>query len=135
METIIIDNDIKVFYVTATSFPDGVMDAHKKLRAIVPFSTKRRYFGISQPENETIIYKAAAEEIIPGEAEQYGCDTLILKKGKYISETIFDFMTNIPAIGNAFKQMLTHPDIAPNGYCVELYPNDKDIKCMVRLEE
>jgi hypothetical protein len=28
METITIDNDIKVFYTTAKSFPEGIMEAH-----------------------------------------------------------------------------------------------------------
>ena len=68
METITLNNDIKVFYITAKSFPDGVLDAHNKLHALVPFSTDRKYFGISRPENGTIYYKAAAEEINPGYA-------------------------------------------------------------------
>jgi hypothetical protein len=31
METITIDNDIKVFYTRAKSFPEGIMEAHEKL--------------------------------------------------------------------------------------------------------
>ena len=136
METITLDNDIKVFYITAKSFPDGIMDAHKKLHALVPFSTDRKYFGISRPEkNGVIVYKAAAEEINQGEAEKLNCETLVLKKGKYICLTITDYMKDIQSIDKSFKKLLSYPDLDPKGYCVEWYLTDKDVKCMIRLKE
>jgi hypothetical protein len=135
METIGIENDIKVFYITASSFPDGVMQAHEKLYSVVPFSTQRRYFGISRPANGVIIYKAAAEEINPGEAKKLGCETMVLKKGKYISETIRDFMKNTQSIAITFQELLSNPNIDPQGYCVEWYLSKKDVRCMVRLKD
>jgi hypothetical protein len=135
METITLDNDIKVFYITAKSFPDGIMAAHKKLHELVPFSTDRKYFGISRPENSVIIYKAAAEEINEGEAVKLNCDTLVLKKGKYICLTINDYIKDIQSIDRSFKKLLSYPGLDPNGYCVEWYLNDKDVKCMIRLKE
>ena len=135
METIAIDKDIKVFYVTATSFPDGIMEAHQKLHSRVPFSTNRRYFGISRPENGVIVYKAAAEEINRGDAEKYNCDSLTLKKGNYISVTIHDYMKDISSIGKTFQKILSDPNIDSEGYCVEWYLSQKDVRCMVRLKD
>lgn len=135
MEIMTFDKDIKLFYVAAMSFPDGVMEAHQKLHSLAPPSTSRRYFGISRPENGVIAYKAGAEEVYPGEGEKLHCDTLILKKGKYISLTINDYMNDIQSIGRSFTQLLAHPGIDPDGYCVEWYFNDKDVKCMVRLKD
>ncbi len=135
MQTIQVKNDMKLFYVTATSFPDGVLEAHQKLHALVPFSITRKFFGISRPENGVIIYKVATEELTEGEAEELHCDTFILKRGNYIAEVIYDFMKNIPAIGKTFNELLTYPGIDPDGYCVEWYINNKDVRCMVRLEE
>jgi hypothetical protein len=80
METIALDNDIQVFYITAKSFPDGALEAHQNLHALIPFTTERKYFGISRPENGVISYKAAAEEMEPGEAKKLSLNTLILKK-------------------------------------------------------
>jgi hypothetical protein len=37
METIKLENDITVMYVTAASFPDGVLAAHQKLHSLIPF--------------------------------------------------------------------------------------------------
>lgn len=135
METTTVDKDIKVFYISATSFPDGIKQAHEKLHSLIPFSKDRKYFGISRPENGIIIYRAGAEELNDREAERLNLDTLILKKGNYISLTINNYMKDIPAIGEAFKQLLSNPDIDPQGYCVEWYLSDKDVKCMVRLKD
>src|SRR4051812_38183785 len=123
METITIDNDIKVFYVNAKSFPDGILAAHQQLHSLVPFTTARKFFGLSRPENGVIVYKAAAEEINPGEAEKLHLDTLVLPKGKYISRTIYDFMKDPQSVGSVYKELLLHPGLDPQGYCVEWYFN------------
>ena len=135
METITIDNDIKVFYITATSFPDGIKGAHEKLHSLIPFSTERKYLGISRPENGVIVYRAVAEEINPGEAAKLKLNTLVLKKGKYISLMINDYMKDIQSIGRAFKELLAYPGLDPQGYCVEWYLSDKDVRCMIRLKQ
>jgi hypothetical protein len=133
METITFDKDITVFYVTAKSFPEGIMDAHSALHAVVPFSTNRKFFGISRPETNVIVYKAAAEELRHGEAKELNLDTVVLKKGKYICLTVRNYMKDEQSIGNAFKVLLASPGLDPQGYCVEWYFNETDVKCMIRL--
>jgi predicted transcriptional regulator YdeE len=135
METMTLDKDIKVLYKTAASFPEGVLDAHEHLHALFPNSAERKYFGISRPENGTIVYRAAAEEKTSGEAEQLQCDTLVVKQGKYIYATVEDYMKDVQSIGTTFQQLLSSPNLDPNGYCVEWYLNDKDVKCMIRLRD
>nr|WP_294794672.1 transcriptional regulator [uncultured Mucilaginibacter sp.] len=136
METTRLENDITGMYVTAESFPAGVLAAHQKLHSLIPFSTERKYFGISRPEGGGgIVYKAAAEVLESGEAEKLNLQTIIIKKGNYISVTLHDYMKDLPAIGNTFQQMIARPDIDSEGYCVEWYLSDKDVQCMVRLKD
>ncbi|HEX2629183.1 MAG TPA: hypothetical protein VHM26_09230 [Chitinophagaceae bacterium] len=137
METLTFDKDITVFYVTASSFPEGVMAAHQKLHSLIPFSTTRKYFGLSRPESSDnkIIFRAAAEQLEAGEAKKLNLDTIVLKKGRYTVITIRDYMKDIPAIGNAFQQLISLPDIDPQGYCVEWYVTDKEVKCMIRMKD
>ncbi len=135
METIRIDKDIAVFYVTAGSFPSGIMDAHQRLHALVPFSHTRRYFGISRPEQGTIVYRAGAEELVPGEGKHLGCETMVLKKGKYIVDTIKNYQENIESIGETFQTLLAKPNLDPQGYCIEWYFNTTDVRCMIRMQE
>jgi len=136
METIKLEYDIKVMYVTAASFPSGVLAAHQKLHSLIPFSTERKYFGLSRPENGgDIVYKAAAEVLESGEVEKLNLEIITIKKGNYVSATLHDYMKDLPAIGNTFQQMIARPDIDPKGYCVEWYLSDKDVQCMVRLQD
>jgi hypothetical protein len=137
METLKLDNDIKVFYVTAETFPEGIPDATNKLHQLFPFSKERKIFGLSRPENNgKIVYRAAAEELEPGEAEKFNCETLIIKKGKYVSLVVNDFREDVLSIDRAFKQLLKEPNLDPQGYCVEWYANDKEaVTCMIRLDE
>ncbi len=135
MEPITIDNDITLCCVTASSFPAGIMDAHQKLHSLIPFSEQRKYFGISRPENGAIVYKAAAEELTPGEGKQHGCETVVLKKGKYVSAVIHDYMKDLQSISRAFEKLLTQPGLDPEGYCVEWYVSKTEVNCMIRLND
>src|SRR5262245_60516459 len=133
-ETLTWDHDIKVMYVTADSFPEGIGAAHGQLHAKVPFSTDRKYFGLLRPENGgTIVYRAAAEELEPGEAEHFHCETLVLKKGTYILTKVHDYMNKLSSLSEIFDELLSHEGIDPEGYCVEWYLSDRDVNCMVRL--
>jgi predicted transcriptional regulator YdeE len=87
------------------------------------------------PENGTIVYKAATEEIDKGEAEKPNCDILDIKSGKYICLTINDYMNDIQGIHRSFKKLLSHSELDPDGYYIEWYFNDGDVKCMIRLRE
>jgi len=136
METYKLEKDIKIFYVTAKSFPEGIQEAHDRLHAMVPFSKERKYFGISRPENNIIIYRAGTEESYAGEAEKYKCDTLTIKEGNYVSAVVIDFRKDKTSISKAFDKLLKQPNLDPEGYCVEWYANDKEeVRCMIRLNQ
>jgi hypothetical protein len=134
MENFYIDKDIKVFYVTATSFPSGVGAAFQKLLSFLPKPNDRILYGISFPnEKGEIIYKAAVEESYPGEGEQNGCEIFLVKKGEYWSELLIDWRRDESIVGKTFQKLLKHPGLDKNGYCLEIYPNEKDIRCLVPL--
>lgn len=134
MKTISIAEDIKVMYVTATSFPDGIVEAHEKLHSKIPTISRRTFYGISRPENKTIVYRAAAEILKPDEPAAFKLETLVLKKGNYVSLLIKDYTKDIESIGGAFDTLLSHPHLDPQGYCVEWYlDNNKDVQCLIRL--
>ncbi|WP_071394274.1 transcriptional regulator [Bacillus tuaregi] len=131
METVVIEKDINVYCVTAKSFPDGILDAHKQLHGLLP-SKERKFFGLSRPENGTIIYKAAAEVLAE---DNLDVETYVIKKGHYRCITVLNFMKDHQGIGRAFSELTSDPDIDPNGYCLEYYYNDEDVTCMVRLKD
>jgi predicted transcriptional regulator YdeE len=130
--------DVKVFCLTAKSFPDGVLDAHQKLHSLVSFNQNRKYFGLSRPEKENngeIVYKAAAEELEKGELQKHRLEEMAIQKGTYIFTIVSDFMKDAPAIFKAFDKLTSHPNIDPDGYCIEWYLSDKEVRCMVRIND
>ncbi|HEX4851544.1 MAG TPA: hypothetical protein VFV08_12090 [Puia sp.] len=132
-ETINLDKDISTVCITAKSFPDGVMAAYDELTKLVPNAKTRKIFGLSRPGKGTITYKAAAEEINSEEAKNLHLEEITIKKGKYISSIIKDYMKNLTEFGKTFQELLTTPNLDPDGYCVEWYFNDNDVRCMVRV--
>lgn len=135
METIQLENDIPVLFIPASSFPEGITAAHEKLHKLISSFEKRKYFGISRPENGSIIYRAAVEELYEGEAEKFQVEKLILRKGEYISIILKNYHENIQNIEVAFEKLIHYPGIDPEGYCVEWYYNERDMRCMVRLND
>jgi len=136
MDSFIIAEDIKVICVTANHFPEDAERAHIQLHGLLPEKERRRFFGISWPnEQGQIIYKAAADEIEQGEAQKYGLETFTIKKGAYNSFFIKNFMENIDSIKDAFHVLLQQDDVDPKGYCLEWYIGDNDVRCMVPLDE
>jgi hypothetical protein len=136
MDKFTLKEDVKVFCVTATSFPQGISAAHEKLHALLPSDAGRKFYGISYPESlGKIIYKAAVQQQYEGEAEKLGCESFVIKKGEYISQVITDYANDLQRIGEIFQTMLADPRIDPNGCCVEDYLNDRDMRCMIRLDK
>jgi hypothetical protein len=134
MEKFAIETDLQVICVEATTFPTGVMKAHVILHAKFADADKRKFFGISHGRiGGSIIYKAAAEELFDGEAAQLNCETFLIRKGAYISQFVAGFRDDPQSVGNAFQLLLTHPQIDPNGYCLEMYSGETDVRCLVPL--
>ena len=134
METVIIEKDIQIVCLTAKSFPEGIQDAHQQLHAIIPFSKERRYFGLSRPENGIIVYKAAAEVLENDKEASFNCESMVIEKGNYRCMTILEYKKDLQRISKAFEELLSYNDFDPNGYCIEWYHSDEDLKCMVRLK-
>ena len=135
MEPYTLERDIKLICIPASSFPDGVAAAHQKLHALLPPTQRRKIFGISWPDGKgSLVYKAGTEETYPGETEKLGGETFIVKKGHYISILIHNYMSDMPAFGKAFKELCADPRIDPQGAAVEMYYDEKDVRCMVRLD-
>lgn len=134
-EKYFIDKDIEVACVKASSFPMGIGEAYHKLGATLPASEQRKFYGISYADkNGNIIYRAAAEELHEGEAEEFGLEPFTIKHGEYISEFLEDWKKDESQIGKTFQKLLRDPRIdKEQGYCLEIYLNAKDVWCMVLL--
>jgi len=127
--------DIKLYTVTAKSFPEGVQTAFEHLHSLTSKYEAIAYYGISQAKaHGGITYKAAVAlkepaTVIP-ELETY-----TLQAGQYRGREILNFRDRIAGIGKTFQELIQYPDIDKNGCCIEVYYNDTDVICMVKIEE
>ena len=137
MENLKIEEDKSVIVCQASSFPDGIMPAFQQLHNRVPNAFQRTTYGLSRPggSKENIIYKAAVDESYEGEGKALGLDTMIIPAGVYSSVIITDYMKHPSAIGTAFMQLLSVPDIDPDGFCLEIYKNNNEVVCAVPLKQ
>ncbi len=136
METYLIEKDILCHCIKATSFPEGVMAAHQLLHSLFAFDGKRKFYGLSAPEGEGAIgYWAAVEKLNDDNVQDKRLEQFVITKGQYSGTDIKNFRSDMPAIGRTFQQLLKHPELDPNGYCLEWYYNMNDVRCMVRLKD
>lgn len=134
MKILTLSDDILVHCVTATSFPDGVQQAHETLHGMFPYDTQRNYFGISWPyQNGTFIYKAAAEELNEGELAKYHLETMTIVKGVYLHIDIPNFRNDTPAIGKAFQKLINDERIEDESFCIEWYLSHGVCRCLIKI--
>lgn len=125
--------DVALIAVTAQSFPEGIGEAFNTLMRMLPNSQVRVFFGISYPGQEGgMIYKAAVSQAFDEESEQYDCETYVLSKGKYLTETVKNWRGQEDKIGLTFKKLGDSKavTVAPG---IEWYQGE-DVMCMLKLK-
>lgn len=131
MQTLELENDIHLCCVKAVSFPQGIMPAFGELQRLAPASATCTHYGISHGSASGIVYFAGADEATD-ELKKTGI-SFTIKKGTYRAVDIPDFMRDPMQVGKTFQQLTALPELDPEGCCVEVYLNDTDVRCMVRV--
>ena len=130
-----IDKDIKVVCIPASSFPEGVQMAHKKLHSLFPATKDRTFYGISYADKSgNIIYKAATDQLNEEEAARFNLETFTIRKGNYTSEVLKDWRKDEMSVGKTFRKLLSDQRIDKKGYCLEIYLGEDDMRCLVTLD-
>jgi hypothetical protein len=131
-----ISDDIQVYCLKATSFPDGVSAVYDRLHSEYPPEGGRSYFGISRQAPDGSINYMAAVKL--RDTDGTPCPDYVpftIQKGKYVATDVINYMANLPAIGSAFAEMIREPNVAPDGYCLEVYLSPTELTCMVKLKD
>ena len=135
MEVYVLKKEVPVFCVTVKAFPLGIIEAFETLEKMHPSVCDRPFYGIFyQDQNGKTIYKAAVEEAYKGEGEQYGCETSVIAKGRYLTERIFNYMDNIDSIPEAFQRLCASAQSHSDLPCIEWYKSNREVVCMIQLK-
>ncbi len=134
MEIYTLKNDLKIFCISANSFPYEIKQAFGLLIKLLPSIEGRTFFGVAfQDKTGDIIYKAAVLESFEGEAEKLGCEKFTIEKGDYLAKTLKDWKKDESMIGLTFRKF-SESKYNTTFPCVEWYQGN-DVVCMVKLEK
>lgn len=133
----IIEQDINAYVIEATSFPEGVDKAHEELHSVFVNKKDWQFYGISYMlPNGSIRYMAGASPKVKIEDNAFNLNTFTLKKGKYSSILLPNFMSDESKIAPTFQLLLKDPQLDPHGYCLEIFENKgQDMRCLIKLKD
>jgi predicted transcriptional regulator YdeE len=126
------DDDIVAMGVHVKTFPGGIKETFDKL--ITMFGNNRSYYGISWcDENDSITYYAMAQENFKGEAIQHNYETFTIEKGEYVTETLFNWLSQTDCIRDILNRLTEKRRPDKNRSCIELYKSNEEMACMVKV--
>jgi hypothetical protein len=132
MKTVTLPNDVKIFGMKVTTFPNGISNAFDKLMKMIPGGFNRSFYGISYMEKGNMIYYAAAEELNPGEAEKYGCERLVVEKGQYLAESLHNWRSKVHQVKDIFQELVADNRTDKTKPGVEWYKSEEEMLCMIK---
>ena len=135
MKTLKFEENVKVFGMRVPNFPYGISDAFDALTNMLPPGDDRPFYGISECTQDEVVYIAAALETFEGEAERYRCNTYFIEKGEYLSATIKDWPSKIPAIKETIGGLLEDERADATKPCVEVYKSMNEMLCLVKVKQ
>lgn len=128
-----INKDVRLLCAKATSFPQGIMEAFARIEQANPDFCLRTFYGLSRGNRVGGIDYWACVEAAEGEKHP-SLEVHTVKAGRYLTTEVGNFREQPSAIGEAFRQMLKHPELDRESYCVEEY-HAENVKCMVKLKQ
>ena len=123
--------DMTVFGVQVKTFPNGIKEAFDSLMST--FGNNRSYYGISWlDENDSVQYYAMVPEAFKGETNKYHYEKLIIAKGEYHTETIYNWLSKLDSIKEALHGLMTDKRPDEKNPCLEWYKSDDEMLCMIK---
>lgn len=136
MEIVQLSNSIQLIGVKASSFPEGIEQAHEQLKASTASEKERSFYGISYPLRDgTIKYLAVATEFPQDTVTGPGFEPYTIRQGAFLAVILKDWRSDVSKIQQTFRQLTADPRIDQNGYCLEEYIDENTLRCMVPLAE
>lgn len=134
METIVIHEEISLYYIEVQNFPNDIGATFSKFFSIFETFEKRRMYGISWTENGKFCYVVAAEEKVKNELSKHQLSKILIKNGEYRCIRIKNYIDDITQIAAAFDKLKSTPNLDYNGNCIEWYVEEDEVICMVKLD-
>jgi predicted transcriptional regulator YdeE len=128
-----LENDVPVIGAQVKTFPDGIGEAFDRLISMLPDGMHRPCYGICYGTEKGIHYIAAIAGST-SEAATLNLQSYIIPKGDYVVKSIANWRDKLPAIKEAFHELLSGDCADISRPCIEWYKNDNEMLCMLKLD-
>ena len=125
--------DLKLMYVQASSFPDGIQDAWDKLEKTLDTMKGRKFYGTSHYENGKMIYRACVIPVDDAEVLKLGLKTFTVPPGEYAAAKLMNWSSQIQKIREIFTELNNNYSANPDLPNIEFYKSSKELILMLPI--
>ena len=126
-------DELKLMYVEAETFPEGIKDSWDKLEKALGTTKGRKFYGISKCIGSKIIYRACVIPIDDNEPDQLGLETLTIPSSRYASKKLLNWSSQIQMFGTIFDELFSKHSTNGELYALEDYKSPDEVILMVPL--
>ena len=124
-----IEADLVLFYEEA--FAEDATHAFVKLKEKLGTEKERKFYGITSNVEGVLTFRAAVEEITPGEGDACHCPYFVIPAGKYLS-VILDRKDLAVDANDAFDALRHHPLADDSEITIEFYKSVTKLVCLIK---
>jgi len=126
-------DELKLMYIEAETFPDGIKDSWDKLEKALDTIKERKFYGISKCIGKNIIYRACVIPIDDNEPKRLGLETLTIPSNSYATKKLMNWSSQIPMFGTIFDELFSKHNTNKDLYALEYYKSADEAILMVPL--
>lgn len=119
--------------VRAETFPDGIGAAWKDLESRLASLKGRRFYGVTELHQGSLVYYAGLEPKDGDEVVALGLPTMEVPGGRYARVKLMDWMEKSSEIPGIFGQLFRDHETHPLNIAVEYYRSNSEVHLMVLL--
>lgn len=125
--------DLKLMYVEALTFPNGITEAWNKLEQILKSLKGRKFYGSSQCINVKMEYRACVIPLDDDEPKILGLETFIISASNYAVKKLKNWAKQLQLIPEIFDELSSKHTVKKGSPFLEYYKSEKDVLLMVPI--
>ena len=127
-------DELKLMYVKAELFPEGIKAAWDKLYSSVNSFKGRKCYGTSQCIGTNIEYRACVVQLDGDEPGKLGLESFTIPASNYAAKKLMDWQSQLPRIPEIFDELSSKHEIRKDVPFLEYYKSDTELILMVPVK-
>jgi hypothetical protein len=126
-------DDLKLMYVQASSFPDGIKEAWDKLESPLASLRGRKFYGVTRLVDGVMEYRACVIPLDDSEPLRLGFATFTVPSGYYATKKLVNWASQTHLIKIIFEELRSQHSLDPNRPHIEFYRSQKEVVLMAPI--